>query len=88
MTPDHPLSPETHELLASGRKIEGIKRIREETGLGLKEAKDLADAFSAQRGRRVEPAPAMQEEGGAIGIVAIVIAILLAALLYVLFLSD
>ena len=27
----------------SGRKIDAIKRLREETGLGLKEAKDLVD---------------------------------------------
>ncbi len=32
-------------LLNSGNKIEAIKRVREQTGLGLKEAKDLVDAM-------------------------------------------
>ena len=32
-------------LLNSGKKIEAIKRVREQTGLGLKEAKDLVDAL-------------------------------------------
>jgi len=32
-------------LLDGGNKIEAIKRVREQTGLGLKEAKDLVDAM-------------------------------------------
>ena len=32
-------------LLASGNKIDAIKRVREQTGLGLKEAKELVDAM-------------------------------------------
>jgi hypothetical protein len=31
-------------LIAAGRKIEAIKRVRGGTGMGLKEAKDLVDA--------------------------------------------
>jgi ribosomal protein L7/L12 len=38
-------------LLDSGHKIEAIKRVREQTGLGLKEAKDLVDAM--ERGASV-----------------------------------
>jgi len=34
------------ELIARGRKIQAIKLIREETGLGLKEAKNVADGLS------------------------------------------
>ena len=30
-------------LAAAGQKIQAIKRLREETGLGLKEAKDIVD---------------------------------------------
>lgn len=37
------LSPEVGRLLAQGRKIEAIKLIRERTGMGLKEAKDIVD---------------------------------------------
>jgi ribosomal protein L7/L12 len=37
------LSEEVQQLVARGEKIEAIKRIREQTGLGLKEAKELVD---------------------------------------------
>ena len=37
------LSNEVHHLVAQGQKIEAIKRIREQTGLGLKEAKEIVD---------------------------------------------
>ena len=33
------------DLARQGRKIEAIKVVREETGLGLKEAKDLVDSW-------------------------------------------
>jgi len=33
------------ELLRQGRKIEAIKVVREETGLGLREAKDLVESW-------------------------------------------
>lgn len=36
---------EIKSLLKAGKKIEAIKRVREETGRGLKEAKDLVDAI-------------------------------------------
>lgn len=35
---------EIRALIRSGRKLEAIKRVRELTGLGLKESKDLVDA--------------------------------------------
>jgi ribosomal protein L7/L12 len=35
------------ELLLQGKKIEAIKLVREQTGLGLKEAKDVIDAIEA-----------------------------------------
>ena len=34
------------ELIAQGRKVQAIKLVREETGLGLKEAKDVADGLT------------------------------------------
>ncbi len=82
------LSPEIFQLLAQGRKIEAIKLIREETGLGLAEAKELAEAISGHRGPDTTPPPAMKEEGGAAGILAIFAAVLIAFLLYVFFLGD
>ncbi|MFQ6005104.1 MAG: ribosomal protein L7/L12 [Woeseia sp.] len=89
MTPEEEeLSPEIYQLLASDRKIEAIKLIREETGLGLREAKDLADALSGNHDPGQVPPPEMREEGGAGGMVAILIAILIAILVYVFFLSH
>jgi len=38
---------EIRKLLASGRKIEAIKRYREETGVGLAEAKDAVESLEA-----------------------------------------
>jgi ribosomal protein L7/L12 len=37
------LGKEVHELVAKGDKIEAIKLVREQTGLGLKEAKELVE---------------------------------------------
>lgn len=44
---DSKISPRAAELLDSGEQIEAIKLIREETGLGLEEAKAAADAYLA-----------------------------------------
>jgi Ribosomal protein L7/L12 C-terminal domain len=38
------------DLLAQGRKIYAIKLLREETGAGLKEAKDAVERFAAAHG--------------------------------------
>jgi ribosomal protein L7/L12 len=82
------LSPKIYQLLAAGRKIAAIKLIREETGMGLAEAKELADVLSGQESAIDAAPPTLTEEGGANGVVAIVIAILIAFLVYVFFLSD
>ncbi len=37
---------EVYSLLARGRKIEAIKKVRELTGMGLKEAKDYVDSLA------------------------------------------
>ncbi len=82
------LSPEIYQLLAQGRKIAAIKLIREETGLGLAEAKEIADVLSGHRATDTPPPPAMKEEGGAGGFFAIVAAILIAYFVYAFFLGD
>jgi len=87
MMEEQELSPEIYQLLAAGRKIAAIKLIREETGLGLAEAKELADALSGHQPADASP-PAMKEEGGAAGFLAIVIAVLIAFVVYVLFVGD
>jgi ribosomal protein L7/L12 len=40
--------PEVQAHLAKGMKINAIKRVREITGLGLKEAKDLVDSWATR----------------------------------------
>ncbi|WP_169946812.1 ribosomal protein L7/L12 [Microbispora sp. H11081] len=49
------LQHRVRELYAEGKKIEAIKVIREQTGLGLKEAKDLAEAMASGRPLPVAP---------------------------------
>lgn len=46
VAPPCPLSPEVQEMSrVPGRKIQAIKMHREQTGVGLKEAKDAVEAF-------------------------------------------
>lgn len=42
--------PEVHRLLAEGNKIAAIKHVREQTSLGLKEAKDYVDGLASRDG--------------------------------------
>lgn len=55
---DAALEAEIYPLLRARRKIEAIKILRERTGLGLKEAKDKADALEQQLGLAAQPAGA------------------------------
>lgn len=101
--PDMPASPATQpraaasmlpddvqDALASGNKIEAIKRLREATGLGLKEAKDRVDAHetgglvSMQVVSRPATAPMPTVVSGRSGagrgmLIAVVVAVTLAA---------
>lgn len=43
-----PLSPGVMRLVEDRQKIQAIKLLREQTGLGLKEAKDLVDAYERE----------------------------------------
>lgn len=88
MVIEQELSPEVFQLLADGRKIEAIRLIREETGLGLREAKELAEALLDEHASTETAMPAITEQGGASGVIAIIIAVLIAYLVYVFFLSD
>ena len=45
-------SGEVISLIQSGHKIQAIKRYREETGLGLKEAKDAVERYEQLYGSR------------------------------------
>ncbi len=89
MNKEEQLSPEIYQLLASGRKIAAIKMIRAETGLGLAEAKDLADVLTGhQSAASAQQHQALKEEGGASGMLAIAAAAVIAFLVYVFLVAD
>jgi hypothetical protein len=88
MMDEQQLSPEIYQHLAADRKIEAIKLIREETGLGLADAKELAELLSGREPQEALPPPAMKEEGGAGGILAILAAVLIAFIVYAFFRGD
>ncbi len=44
------LEPEVLKLLSEGRKIDAIKKLREIRKIGLKESKDIVDAYALKYG--------------------------------------
>ena len=68
----------------AGRKIDAIKILREETGLGLKEAKQEIDQLAIIRRPQSAPLP---EQGGAGAIVKIALVGLVLFLVYQYFFS-
>jgi len=77
------LSPGARAALARGNKIEAIKLVREEHGLGLKEAKDLVDAYAAANPPPRSPVTRVGESRGrgVLWLVLLVVAALVAWLL-------
>ena len=74
--PDIEVSDAVIAAVDAGRKIDATKVLREETGLGLAEAKDVVDALArARRDASPTSTPAMVEEGGAGGMIKMVVAI-------------
>ncbi|MEU7901009.1 ribosomal protein L7/L12 [Nonomuraea sp. NPDC049152] len=49
-TAPHDLEGALRDLIAGGRQIQAIKLLRQHTGLGLKQAKDVVDAIAAGHG--------------------------------------
>jgi ribosomal protein L7/L12 len=47
------LRPRIVDLLVRGRSVEAIRLVRQATGLGLQQAKDVVDAIAAEE--RVDP---------------------------------
>lgn len=80
----HPSQPDFENdlraLVQQRRKIEAIEMYREETGVGLKEAKDAAEAFALKRGLilqgggYVDGLALLLAVGGALAILPLVIA--------------
>ena len=59
----------------AGRKIDAIKILREQTGLGLADAKHQVDRLARERRDLPGVAPEMVEEGGAGGMLRMVVVI-------------
>ena len=74
---------EVRGLLAQGQKIAAIKLVREQTGAGLKDAKDFVEAIEGGQNPPI-PMPAVKlSQGG--GCTTVLIAILLALILFAYF---
>lgn len=85
---DYPYSDEILVAVDAGRKIEAIKRLREDTGLGLKEAKDAIDALARERQGKPAVAANMAEEGGAGGAIKLVVVIAIVLAIYFYFFAP
>ena len=57
MAESSPLPADVLDALGHGNPIEAIKRLRAATGLGLKDAKDVIDAYEAGAPVRLPPRP-------------------------------
>jgi hypothetical protein len=82
--PEYAFSDDIVAAVDSGRKIDAIKMLREQTGLGLKDAKHAIDALARERRGQPGAAAGMPEAGGASGLIKllVVIAVLLAGYSY------
>ena len=82
------VSEEVLAAVDAGRKIEAIKILRDETGLGLADAKHVVD--SLVRERRADPAVpvGMVEEGGAGSVIKMVVVIAIILGLYFYFFAG
>jgi len=74
---------EVRGLLAQGQKIEAIKLVRQQTGSGLKDAKDFIEAMERGQNPPV-PQPAAARTSGA-GCTGVFVVILIAMFLFVYF---
>ena len=85
---DPSFSDEVIAAVDNGNKIEAIKRLREETGLGLKEAKHAIDALARDRRGVTQTTAGMPEEGGAGGAVRLVVLIVAVLVVYFYFFAP
>jgi len=85
---DLEISDQVIAAIDAGRKIEAIKILREESGLGLKEAKDVVDSLTRTRRGESGATPGMAEEGGAGGMIKMVVAIAVILVVYFYFFAG
>lgn len=76
------------QAVIAGRKVEAVKRLREQTGMSLKEAKQAIEQLERELHGHAPVVPPMQEEGGAEGLIRIVLAVAALAALYWFVLRD
>jgi hypothetical protein len=74
---------EVRGLLAQSRKIDAIKLVREQTGAGLKDAKDFVEAIERGQNPPIPPAAVRLSRSG--GCATVLIAILLTLILFAYF---
>jgi hypothetical protein len=72
---DSALEREIVSLMEGGKKIEAIKLYREQTGTGLKEAKDAVESIAAER-------HIMPSKSGCLGVVLLLMLISVAAMVF------
>ena len=75
MQPTPELPPDVIDAIRANRKIDAIKRLRESTGLGLKEAKHAVETWSRANPQLIPPAPEPESSFGRIALVAAVLAV-------------
>jgi hypothetical protein len=76
--------PEVRRLLAQGQKIAAIKLARQQTGCGLKDAKDFVEAMERGQSPPIPPAAVKQPQttGCAVVFVAILLGLVAALFTY------
>jgi ribosomal protein L7/L12 len=72
---DLEVSDDVISAVGAGHKIEAIKILREESGLGLAEAKDVIDRLARASKAESGETSDMPEEGGAGGLIKMVVLI-------------
>jgi ribosomal protein L7/L12 len=81
MAEDIKISASVAEAVRSGRKIDAIKQLREERGIGLKEAKHIIDREIAAL-RASDPNYAQQNQSSSLSTILIIAALGLALYFY------
>ena len=72
MTTEPGLPAPVIEALRRGNKVEAIKLLRQQNGLGLKEAKDIVDAAGIEADDKAAPGQ-VKSGGGAVWVVVVVL---------------
>jgi hypothetical protein len=83
-----PCSQAVKNAVDAGRKIEAIKLYREETGVGLKEAKDAIDHLALSRTPSMENTDMREPGSGGASAIKLVVLVAVIVVLYKVFLAG